>query len=374
MLLPKNIKPITIFIFAFFVSSTLVLAQESSSYWQTNYAIGSIIKHQKSIGHLNIAHPQFASISWHKGFAADSEWRKRYNYPDWGVIISHHNFKNSKLGNVLAVQYLTTYYLLNRNNKNQLNLQIGAGFGYNTHPFDLESNNQNIVMSTHFQTAQLFKLNYSRLNLFNNIGFQAGLMVSHFSNASFKKPNTGINTLFINAGLNYRVSTKEATYPKRNKKEKFTDSALRLFLSLNGGMHSAKAGLDTKFTYYASSYLKKRIGYKSGFQLGVDFFNSQANKDFADFSFHTRIEHPDRKLLDHKQVGIFVGHELFFNKIALETLVGYYIYKPFKINRQVYQKIGFKYSLNSKTAIGLNLKVHLFTAEYLTLGIHHQLL
>ncbi len=373
MFLPKNIKPIIIFIFAFFAKSTLVQAQKSSNYWQTNYAIGSIIKHQKSIGHLNIAHPQFASISWHKGFAADSKWESRYNYPDWGIMISHHNFKNSTLGNVLAVQYLTTYYLLDRKRKNQLNLQVGAGFGYNTYPFDLESNNQNIVMSTHFQTAQLFKLNYSRHNLFKNIGFQAGLMVSHFSNASFKKPNTGINTLFINAGLNYRLSNSETTYPKQNKKEEFLATPLGIYLNINGGMHSAKAGLDTKFTYCASSYLKKQIGYKSGFQLGIDFFNSQANKDLADFNFHTKIEHPNKKLLDHKQVGIFAGHELFFNKIALETLVGYYLYKPFKINRQVYQKIGFKYYLNSKTAIGLNLKVHLFTAEYLTLGFHHQI-
>ncbi len=367
-------KHFVLFFLLIFVENTVAYAQEGDNYWQTNYAIGSIIKHQKSIGHLNIAHPEFISISWHKTAASSSEWKKRYNYPDWGIIVSHHNFKNPTIGNVFAVQYLTTYYLLNRNSKHQLNLDIGVGLGYNTHPFDLENNNQNMVMSSHLETAQLVSLNYRHPNLFNHIGFHAGFMATHFSNASFKKPNTGINTLFINAGLNYHISKAETTYPKRTKKEIFPNKSMGLFLGINGGMHSAKAGLHTKFIYHLCSYLEKRIGYKSGFQIGIDFFNSQANKDFADFSFHTKIEDPDRKLLDHKQVGIFAGHELFFNKIALETLIGYYIYRPLKITRQVYQKIGFKYYLNAhKTAIGLNLKVHLFTAEYLTLGIHHQL-
>ena len=51
---------------------------------------------------------------------------------------------------------------------------------------------------------------------------------------------------------------------------------------------------------------------------------------------------------DYKELGLFVGHELFINKLSIETQLGYYVYKPFDYEIDVYQRIGAKYYLYKK--------------------------
>jgi hypothetical protein len=358
---------------ALFIFSMQFIAQELPSYWQVDYGVGSIIKHKKVIGHLVTAHPEILTVSWHNNAAPNSIWKERYNYLDWGIALYYQKFNNPILGDVVALQYQTTFYLLNRNSKNQLNFLFGTGLGYNTNPLNLENNNQNVAMSSNIQLAELFKLEYKRPYLIKNFGFHAGFLLSHFSNASFKNPNFGINTLFINAGLEYHLSENPINYSRIEKLEKIEKQPYHIIISVFSGVHEAHAGLGTKPVYALSGQISKKIGYKSGLLLGVDFFNSQAVKEFADFRFHTLIEFPDRKLIDHKQMGIFAGHELFFNKISFETILGYYIYNPLKVNPSVYQKFSLKYHLNKSIAVSTNLKVHNFRAEYFTLGLHYQI-
>ncbi len=359
---------------SFLVFSIQLFAQKTNTYWQVDYGVGSIIKHKEVVGHLVTAHPEQLTISWHKNAMTNSVWKERYNYLDWGIALNYQKFNNPTLGDVVALQYQTTFYLLNRNAKNQLNFHFGTGLGYNTNPLDLESNNQNVAMSSKIQLAESFKLEYQHPYLIDNFGFHAGLLLSHFSNASYKSPNFGINSVFVNIGLNYHVAKSPLVYPERIKIDKLEKQLFHYTLSVFSGVHEAKAGLGTKPVLIVSGHVSKRIGYKSGLQLGVDFFNSQAVKDLADFRYHTLLEYPDRVVEDHKQVGVFVGHELFFNKISFETLLGYYLYNPLQVDPSIYQKFSIKHHLNNnKFAISTNLKVHNFRAEYFTLGFHYQI-
>jgi len=369
-----KIKNFSLYVLIFLVWSTSVHAQEENTYWQVEYGLGNIIKHKEIVGHLVTAHPEYFNISWHKNAAVNKHWQERYNFLDWGIALNYQKFNNTTLGNVIALQYQTTFYLLNRNTKNQLNFSVATGLGYATNPLSLENNNQNVAMSSKIQLAETLRLNYHRPYLIDHIGFHAGLAASHFSNASYKSPNFGINSLLVTAGLSYNLSNSPSLYPERKKPKKLEKQSYHLSLSIFSGLHEVKTGLGTKPILGISSSLQKRINYKSNLQFGIDYFNSQAVKDFSNFRYHTQIEYPDRKLLDHQQVGIFTGHELFFNKISFETLLGYYIYNPLKFNPSVYQKIAIKHHLNNKkTAISANLKVYKTTAEYLTIGFHYQI-
>ena len=49
--------------------------------------------------------------------------------------------------------------------------------------------------------------------------------------------------------------------------------------------------------------------------------------------------------VDYKRIGLFVGHELFINRLSIETQLGYYVYKPFKYEVSVYQRLALKYYL-----------------------------
>ena len=72
---------------------------------------------------------------------------------------------------------------------------------------------------------------------------------------------------------------------------------------------------------------------------------------------------------DFKRVGVFVGHELFVNKMSLETQLGYYVYYPFDFEGRTYVRIGLKRYFNDKWFASLTLKSHAAKAEAVEVGI-----
>ena len=64
-----------------------------------------------------------------------------------------------------------------------------------------------------------------------------------------------------------------------------------------------------------------------------------------------------------------MGHELFINRISLETQIGYYVYKPFKSDAALYDRLGMKYYFSKKLYSELAIKTHGFLAEALEFGI-----
>ncbi len=371
----NKIKLLLGFVVVLLFSVFQTKAQESNTYWQLDYSKGSILRHKHILSRLYTARPEYVSIGWHSSAKKNSIWKERYNYPDWGIVLINQEFHNEILGNTTAINYTTTHYILNRNAKNQLNVQLGFGGGFNTKPLDFDTNLLNVAMTSHFLFTQHFKLNYTHPELFDKFGLHAGISFTHFSNGSFKKPNLGINSVFLNVGLNYFNRKSKIVYEKREEKEKFEKQAIHFNLSINGGFHESKPGVGLKPIYYLSSYAHKKIGHKSKLQLGVDFFNSQSVKDYAEYYFQIYNDDTENgERADHKQIGVFFGHELLFNKLSVETHVGYYFYKPFKESAPVYQKVSFKHALNNqKSAISISMKIHYFEAEFICLGYHHQI-
>jgi hypothetical protein len=84
------------------------------------------------------------------------------------------------------------------------------------------------------------------------------------------------------------------------------------------------------------------------------------------------VAYPEASLdpnTDYKRVGVFIGHELFINRISLEAQVGYYVYQPFKKDIPVYDRVGIKYYVTDKIFAGFTIKTHMFLAEALEFGI-----
>ena len=63
-------------------------------------------------------------------------------------------------------------------------------------PYDKETNNKNNAFGTKILDNNYFLLQYQKQNLFDRVGIQVGLMLTHFSNGRFKAPNSGINTSY----------------------------------------------------------------------------------------------------------------------------------------------------------------------------------
>lgn len=244
-----------------------------------------------------------------------------------------------------------------------------------SNPYDKETNNKNNAFGTKIMDNNYFLLQYKKENIFDKIGFQAGFMLTHFSNGRFKAPNSGINTFAFNVGLNYNFADKQefikdSLPSKETYKEKIKyNIAFRTGISEGPVPH-----LGQRQFYHIGLYADKRIGRKSALQFGTDVFFSRYLQDYIKFvsvAFEPTHDSYTKADTDYKRVGLFIGHELFINKLSIETQLGYYVYKPFNYETDIYQRVGVKYYIYKNIFSGVGLKTHGGRAEAIeaTIGI-----
>ncbi len=215
-----------------------------------------------------------------------------------------------------------------------------------------------------------FVLNYKKEKILGGLGLEAGLFFTHFSNGRTKSPNSGINTYGINLGLNYDFETKTSTrrdsiVPMKQFSEPIKFNAVFRY----GFNESQVIGSGQKPFYHVGIYADKRINRKSALQFGVDFFATHSIKEYIKYrSIAYSYEHVDPDT-DYRRIGLFVGHELFINKLSIETQVGYYIYRPFELDKPYYDRLGFKYYWTPKFFTGVAVKTHGFLAEAIEYGV-----
>ena len=357
------------FLFYIFCGCSLLLFSQDKQTHSTidvNYFTGNIALHNDDILHLITGHPDGVIISWNKKTFGANAWEQRYNYPDYGVSFSYQNLKNDVLGNNYALYAHYNFYFLNR----QLMFRVGQGLAFTTNPYDKEDNFKNIAFGSKLMSSTYVMLNYKKERLFGRFGLQAGLSLIHYSNANVKAPNTSINTIAMNVGLNYSLDASDPEYSyDLSDDEKFTQPVKYNFVFRSGINESDVVGSGQFPFYIVSAYADKRINRKSAFQLGADVFFSNFLKELI---YYQSVAFPEMNVdadTDFKRVGIFAGHELFINKMSIITQFGYYVYYPFDFEGRTYQRIGLKRYFGDKWFGALTLKSHAAKAEAVELGI-----
>jgi len=339
---------------------------KTTSSIDVNYFAGNIALHNDDILHLITGHPEGIIISWNKKTFGLNAWEQRYNYPDYGVSFSYQNLKNEVLGNTYALYGHYSFYFFNRN----LMVRIGQGLAYTTNPYDKVTNHKNIAFGTKLLSGTYALINYKKERIFDDFGFQVGLSLLHYSNANIKAPNTSINSLTLNAGVTYNFDHEDIEYKyDLNDDVKFKQPIKYNFVFRSGINESDVIGSGQFPFYILSAYADKRLNRKSAIQFGVDAFFSNFLKELI---YYQSVSFPEENVnadSDHKRIGVFIGHELFINKLSIVTQLGYYVYYPFDFEGRVYQRIGFKRYLGDKWFAALTLKSHAAKAEAIELGI-----
>jgi hypothetical protein len=364
----------------FLLSSWLLSAQQvtdgniqldlptETSNIEVSYFHGNIFKHTDYITQLITGHPSGVLISFNRQTFGRNEWERSYNYPDYGISFQYQDFKNEYLGEALALAVHYNFYFLNRH----VQLRISSGIGFATHPYDKETNFKNNAFGSTLMSSDLFMLNFKKENLLGRFGVQGGLMFTHFSNGRIKSPNSGINTYAANIGINYNLDKKQPQYIITDSvSPKSYREPFRYSLYFRSGVsESPIVGSGQKPFYHIGLAIDKRLGRKSAIQLGADVFFSMYLKEFIRY---TSIAYPDRPYLDpntdYKRIGVFVGHELFINRLSVETQLGIYVYKPFKYESDLYERVGAKYYITRNVFTGVALKTHGGRAEAIEFGV-----
>ncbi|SFU50047.1 Lipid A 3-O-deacylase (PagL) [Pustulibacterium marinum] len=348
-------------------SFKLTLGQEKTHVYSVDlsYSYGNIARHNNSMAHLITGHPEgvFASIS--KETFGYEEWAQRYNFPDYGLTINYQELKNEALGDNFGLYAHYSFYFFKRN----LMMRIGSGIAYATNPYDKVTNNRNNAFGSTLLPSTFLMLNYKKNHIFKNFGLQGGLTMIHYSNGNTKAPNTSINIIALNLGVNYDLSEEKPAYQHTLTNDKFTEP-IKLNLAFRSGVNSSDNIGSGQFPFYIfSAYADKRINHVSALQLGGDAFLSTFLQEYVKYR---SIAYPEESIKgdeDYKRFGVFVGHELFINKLSFVTQAGYYYYNPVHFESDFYQRLGLKYYISPKVFGAVTLKTHMAKAEAIEFGI-----
>jgi Lipid A 3-O-deacylase (PagL) len=322
--------------------------------------------HSDDLNHLVTGHPDGLIISFSKQTHGNQEWQKLYNYPDYGGYFIYQDFKNQILGQTYAVGGFYNFYFAKR----KLTFKIAQGIAYATNPQEKVSNSKNSAFGSTFLANTNFVLAYKKDNIIDRVGFQSGIIFTHFSNGRFESPNSGINTYGLYLGLNYNLD-KEIVREKDTipVDTKFKEPIRYNFIVRTGINESPIIDSGQHSFFHVGFYADKRLNKKSALQLGTEIFFSNFYKDFIKFQ---SVAYPEEGIdpnTDYKRVGLFIGHELFINRISIEIQLGYYVYQPYKYDIPVYDRVGMKYYLTNKIYTGLSVKTHGFLAEALEFAV-----
>lgn len=327
---------------------------------------GSILLHNTDISHLISEHPTGLILGFNKQTYGYEGWEEYFNYPETGFSLVYQDMNNTTLGRNLGIYAHYNFYFLKRN----LQFRIGQGIAYNTNPYNKVENFRNNAYGSHLLSSTYLMMNYQKARLFKRVGVKAGISVIHYSNANVKAPNTSTNTFAFNAGLVYELQGEEPIDFIIQEKQERVQEPIKANLVFRTGINESDVINSGQYPFYIlSAYADKRIGKLSAIQLGTDIFFSNFLKDLIRYqavSFPELNVDPDE---DFKRVGIFVGHELFINKMSIITQLGYYVYYPFDFEGQVYNRVGLKRYFGEKWFAAITLKSHAAKAEAVEIGV-----
>lgn len=327
---------------------------------------GSVLLHNPDISHLITNHPGGVILGFNRKRFGHEAWEAAFNYPDTGFSFVYQNMNNQTLGQNFGLYAHFNFYFFKRN----LQFRMGQGVAYNTNPYDKNKNFRNNAYGTHLLSSTMGMINYHKENLVAGIGFKAGISFIHYSNANFKAPNTSTNTMAFNFGLTYNLNgTETYTYIPKKKQERQREP-IRYNLVLRGGVNESDVVNSGRYGFLIfSAYADKRLGGKSALQIGTDVFFSNFLKELIRFQSTSFPEMDVAADSDFKRVGLFLGHELFINKMSVITQLGYYVYYPFDFEGRVYNRIGLKHYFSDKIFGSVTLKSHAAAAEAVEFGI-----
>jgi len=353
----------------FLLMTTVCLSQESKELRKytldASQFYGSVLLHNPDISHLITNHPGGVILSYNRKTYGDEEWQELYNYPDVGYSFIYQDMNNETLGKNYSLYAHYNFYFFKRN----MQLRVGQGIAYTANPYDKETNFRNNAYGSDFLSSTYLMFNYHKENLIKGLGVTAGISLIHYSNANFRAPNTSTNTMALNLGLVYDLDGgRELEYVHREKKK--LSEPVKYNLVLRTGINESDVIDMGQYGFVvASAYADKRLGRKSAIQIGTDVFFSNFLKELIRYQSIAFPENDVSADDDFKRVGVFVGHELFINRMSIISQLGYYVYYPFDFEGRMYNRMGLKRYFGEKAFGTITLKSHGAKAEAVEFGI-----
>ena len=341
----------------------------SPVFWEVSGHYGFIWAHTRAIDHLAQKHfPLFQLSAW-QPLTGQRPWHHLYAFPDVGL-----GFWGGSLGypDVLGQAYALTTQLripLLSGASTRLFIQHGVGLGYVTRPFDRLNNFRSNAIGSHlniaFQTGVKLNVHAGR-----HASVSLGIGLAHFSNGAFKKPNRGLN--IPTASLSLALPEKRTPdHRKPDPVPLLPGWRNKTFVSfyMGGGVNRYDHRDQTRYrALFISSTITYMISPKHRIGIGGDIFHNQADRLYVD-ALTMELMQADQVM----KGGLHLAYKQLFGELDLVFQTGYYLFHGQKEHGMIYNRLGFRYPVRDQVLLGLSLKTHTFTAEYLEVGIGYRL-
>lgn len=362
-----------IIIIFFLLFSVLVSSQTETKKYnniQTDFFYGKPIEHDKKLKNAIDGNSYGILLSFNTVSTKNTTFNKLYNYPERGFSFLYQNFNSDVLGEVFGGYRHYNYNLKNTPSSN-LKLISGFGLGYATKSYNAVTNPNNHAIGSKLLASAYLKLQFFQLLKKEKLSVNTGISLIHFSNIAFKNPNLGINTVNLNVGFNYLLEPIKFQPLQEETAINKLDKKLHFNLILRGGYNESLEIGSGLFPFYTVTfYANKTINKFSDITFGVDYFKSEFLKNhIKNINLEENKTHNEN---DYTRVGIFVGHELIQNNFSFVSQIGYTVYYPFPYVSRVYERFGLKYKLGKQLFSEVTMKINLFRAEALEIGLGYK--
>jgi hypothetical protein len=325
---------------------------------------GFIICHTKSMRHLETGHFPSLEITIGKITNGEKLWQRLYKFPDIGICFFYSGLANKEhLGNVIALYPYINFPMINCGFY-KFSFRFGTGLGYITKPYNRTENYKDIAIGSHLNAA--INLTFeSNFKLSKKFILTTGIGLTHFSNSAFKTPNLGINIPTISLGAYYKLGENNFL---SIKKDTVVNKKFQYLISVTGGIKEIYPEDGPKYGTYSLAFcVLKPLNFKNKLGLGFDlFYNSSIIKllknDSINISHNYEILRP----------GINLTYEIVISKISICLQFGTYVFAKYKLQGDVYEKLGWKYFITNHIFSTITLKANLVDADDFDLGIGYR--
>lgn len=329
---------------------------------------GFTIPHRKELNY-NINSRYFSGqLSYSLKTDGSIPWHHVWNFPEVGV-----GYLMTGLGNINTFGFAQSVFgfygiPIIENENIILKYRFGLGLGYLTEKFDSRSNYYNTAIGSHFNAHIHFSLNSEFKPWDTPLYLIFGLNFNHYSNASFKKPNLGLNLVTINTGVKYMYSEYSYSLPKRtipymNNKH--------YFIAYYGIGNRQNTTYENK-NYFVNTLVAEysiRLNNKRAFGIGTDIVFDQSLKTQIDDDPGNEYKGAG----DLFRLGFHLSHEVYLTEtLSCVMQIGTYAYNRHFNNGNkflIYNRLGIRYMFNDVVFANFMIRSHTAVADFAEIGI-----
>ncbi|MBN4072871.1 acyloxyacyl hydrolase [Crocinitomix catalasitica] len=249
-----------------------------------------------------------------------------------------------------------------------LDYSIGAGCGFITTHYDVETNPKNNAIGSNLNSR--VDMEFSLTHYLKKFHYGIGVAFAHFSNGALKNPNLGLNSpgIFLTGGYNFQERMRQKKnfgLNKRDDENHYSDHSIITEIIFTAKEVSDVPLIARVYPVIACrfSYIY-RPGIKWGFETSTDLTYNGANQHFypgTDYSFFETI-----------QLGIYGGGIAYFHKSAVVLGGGLYLVDEINVSGRIYNRLGFQHYFSDRLYISFAIKANFAKAEYFEFGLGYK--